>query len=479
MSKIDAWITKIPRLKNAKVSRFSYKDAAYTNDDIEGVENYDYTRDMNVPSLNKTDTEASVLDSGARTQFSSLSKNALNHFFGRVSYNLNKVIDFLSDFLDDFRVQGVETVASSVAITLDAYYSGKKLRLVNTHATDSILFTFYAGQTFQGSNTVSIPAGRVIDIELIGTTWKDSLTGDLVGSLTGNVTGDLVGNVTGDLVGNVTGDLVGNADTADKWKTARNITISDADGTNTGIAVSVDGSENETLKLPATIKASLAGNADTADAIKPLGNSITLPAVPTSVTRIIKIGTVNWNYSGTINISCSGSSISEVIKVYINGGRATDSGIRVIYGKNTTTYGVKKIIVTFDTDVYNSNRQIYAEIVNYKNDGPTTTLGIVETNRGTFTPSMTGVSSVEGTVVDSLSLDYYRGDISSYQHEFTKNIIGNLTGNADTASTADKIPFATKTGTSTGTKGQVAFDANYLYCCTATNVWKRVALTSF
>jgi hypothetical protein len=186
MSKIDAWITKIPRLKNAKVSRFSYKDAAYTNDDIEGVENYDYTRDMNVPSLNKTDTEASVLDSGARAQFSSLSKNALNHFFGRVSYNLNKVIDFLSDFLDDFRVQGVETVASSVAITLDAYYSGKKLRLVNTHATDSILFTFYAGQTFQGSNTVSIPAGRVIDIELFETTWKDSLTGNLVGSLTGN-----------------------------------------------------------------------------------------------------------------------------------------------------------------------------------------------------------------------------------------------------------------------------------------------------
>ena len=56
----------------------------------------------------------------------------------------------------------------------------------------------------------------------------------------------------------------GNAGTADKWKTARNITISDADGTNTGTAVVVDGSENETLKLPATIKANVTGNADTA-----------------------------------------------------------------------------------------------------------------------------------------------------------------------------------------------------------------------
>ena len=43
----------------------------------------------------------------------------------------------------------------------------------------------------------------------------------------------------------------------------------------------------------------------------------------------------------------------------------------------------------------------------------------------------------------------------------------------------DKIPFATKTGASTGSQGQASFDASYLYLCTATNVWKRVALTSF
>ena len=114
----------------------------------------------------------------------------------------------------------------------------------------------------------------------------------------------------------------GNAGTSDKWKTARNISISDADGTNTGTAVVVDGSENETLKLPATIKANLTGN----------------------------------------------------VTGYLN---------------------------------------------------------------------------------------------------------GDITGNAYTADTADKIPFATKTGTSTGTQGQASFDASYLYLCTATNVWKRVELTSF
>lgn len=55
---------------------------------------------------------------------------------------------------------------------------------------------------------------------------------------------------------------------AGKWTTARDIKIQDADGTNTGSAVSVDGSENETLKLPSTIKATLSGNASTATKVE-------------------------------------------------------------------------------------------------------------------------------------------------------------------------------------------------------------------
>lgn len=38
-------------------------------------------------------------------------------------------------------------------------------------------------------------------------------------------------------------------------------------------------------------------------------------------------------------------------------------------------------------------------------------------------------------------------------------------------------PLTTKTSTSAGTAGQVCYDANYIYVCTATNTWKRVALT--
>jgi hypothetical protein len=51
-----------------------------------------------------------------------------------------------------------------------------------------------------------------------------------------------------------------------------------------------------------------------------------------------------------------------------------------------------------------------------------------------------------------------------------------VTGNI-TLSGILSSPVQTKTSTSTGTAGQVCWDANYIYVCTATNTWKRVALT--
>ena len=52
--------------------------------------------------------------------------------------------------------------------------------------------------------------------------------------------------------------------TTANWGTARNIYIASSDGSGASSAVSVNGSGNATLKLPATIKATLSGNASTA-----------------------------------------------------------------------------------------------------------------------------------------------------------------------------------------------------------------------
>lgn len=39
------------------------------------------------------------------------------------------------------------------------------------------------------------------------------------------------------------------------------------------------------------------------------------------------------------------------------------------------------------------------------------------------------------------------------------------------------IPTSTPASNATGTAGMISWDADYLYVCTATNTWKRVALT--
>jgi hypothetical protein len=39
------------------------------------------------------------------------------------------------------------------------------------------------------------------------------------------------------------------------------------------------------------------------------------------------------------------------------------------------------------------------------------------------------------------------------------------------------IPTGTKASNATGTPGQISWDANYIYVCTATNTWKRSSLT--
>ena len=38
---------------------------------------------------------------------------------------------------------------------------------------------------------------------------------------------------------------------------------------------------------------------------------------------------------------------------------------------------------------------------------------------------------------------------------------------------------APASATSTGVTGQIATDANYIYVCTATNTWKRVAIATW
>jgi hypothetical protein len=88
-------------LTSNKVANFAYTDAAYTNNEADGVETYDPNRDRNIPvgTPSVMKVNSTVLQRGWRAQASSITRMLMNHFLGRLSYNLNKANDNISSLL--------------------------------------------------------------------------------------------------------------------------------------------------------------------------------------------------------------------------------------------------------------------------------------------------------------------------------------------------------------------------------------------
>lgn len=84
-----------------KVARFAYTDEAYTTNDANGVAEYDVNKAQNIPTADASvlKVNETVLSKGYRAQASSITRMLVNHFFGRVSYNLNKVNDNVSNLI--------------------------------------------------------------------------------------------------------------------------------------------------------------------------------------------------------------------------------------------------------------------------------------------------------------------------------------------------------------------------------------------
>ena len=132
-----------------------------------------------------------------------------------------------------------------------------------------------------------------------------------VGALTGNA--DTATKLkTARTINGTSFDGSGNITTAN-WGTARNIGIVNSDGTGTAVTVSVNGSGNVNLKLPATIKASLTGNADTATKLQ---TARTING--TSFDGSSNITTTNWGTARNITIQDSTAANSGTA-VSVNG----------------------------------------------------------------------------------------------------------------------------------------------------------------
>ena len=132
-----------------------------------------------------------------------------------------------------------------------------------------------------------------------------------IGALTGNA--DTATKLkTARTINGTSFDGSGNITTAN-WGTARNIGIVNSDGTGTAVTVSVNGSVNTNLKLPATIKASLSGNASTATKLQ---TARTING--TSFDGNANITTANWGTARNVTIQDSTAAHSGTA-VSVNG----------------------------------------------------------------------------------------------------------------------------------------------------------------
>lgn len=84
-----------------KVANFAYTQEAYDNNDADGVEEYNFNQEQNIPiaDLSILRVNETVLTKGWRSQASAITRMLMNHFLGRLSYNLNKLNDNVSNLL--------------------------------------------------------------------------------------------------------------------------------------------------------------------------------------------------------------------------------------------------------------------------------------------------------------------------------------------------------------------------------------------
>lgn len=176
----------------------------------------------------------------------------------------------------------------------------------------------------------------------------------------------------------------------------------------------------------------------------------------------------------------------------------TTGGVMAIQGESFSNSGVSGYantgMGTFGSSWSNngvggySNTGVGVEAISFSNTGmgafSNTGYGISGTsksNTGIGAYSNTGMG-IQGTSISNTGGAFYSNTGVGLQVYSNSGIIAQFSNNTQTVLTIDnkgllRSPQQTKTSTSAGTAGDICWDANYIYVCTATNTWKRAALT--
>jgi hypothetical protein len=92
-----------------------------------------------------------------------------------------------------------------------------------------------------------------------------------------------------------------------------------------------------------------------------------------------------------------------------------------------------------------------------------------------------------GILIDDMNQGF-NAPITDFSGLFTVEKVTGLTGTTQTTVNAYRPVYVNEglvvttvptSATATGTAGEIAYDSGYMYLCTGTNTWKRVALSSW
>jgi len=167
-------------LVNNKVINFSYTQNAYNCNDVNGVYNYDVCCGNNIPVADASIVKINdtVVTKGYRSKASSITRMLVNHIFGRVSYNLNKVHDnfltFISSMLSSLgTANGIATLDENGRLP----YSQLPESAVEIKGTWNASTNVWTGNNGSTGSLIS-GTGTLGDTYIVTTEgWFDSATG--------------------------------------------------------------------------------------------------------------------------------------------------------------------------------------------------------------------------------------------------------------------------------------------------------------
>lgn len=179
-------------LSTGRVARFSYDEQALTQDHVAGTASYDYNQDNNIPLTDNLMMSPTILSKGLRSQASSFTRMAVNHFFGRCSFNINKLSEHLKNLLIYFKDFLKESNNAWTATT--EYDVGDIVYFMSTLDNRPCKRTFIC--TTACLNLAPMDSSG----HLINNSYWTELTGNLPDTTTQNATVNGVLTVNGDII---------------------------------------------------------------------------------------------------------------------------------------------------------------------------------------------------------------------------------------------------------------------------------------